>query len=56
MLIAAGVALWKGLHIHQGHKAALAFVLAAMALGMAIWHLTRRPRKQENASQNGPTI
>lgn len=42
MLLAAAVAIWKGLHIHHGHGALLAFTLAALALGMAIWHLTRR--------------
>lgn len=47
MLLAAGVAVWKGMHIHRGHGALLAFTLAALALGMAVWHLTRRepPRR-----------
>ena len=41
MLLAAGVAVWKGLHIHRMQTAMLAYGLAALALGMAIWHLTR---------------
>lgn len=41
MLLAAGIAVWKGLHIHRGHMALLAYGLAALALGMAVWHLTR---------------
>lgn len=43
MLIAAAVALWKGVQIHHGNRAILAYLLAAVALGMAIWHLTRKP-------------
>jgi hypothetical protein len=49
MLLAAGVAVWKGfqIHIHRGHGALLAFTLAALALAMAIWELTRRaPRRR----------
>lgn len=42
MLLAAGVAVWKGLHIPRGHMALLAYGLAVLALGMAVWHLTRR--------------
>lgn len=47
MLLAAGIAVWKGWHIHRGHMALLAYGLAALALGMAIWHLTRHdpPRR-----------
>jgi hypothetical protein len=46
MLLAAAVALWKGWHIHHGQKATLAFVLAGLALVMAIWHFTRKPPAQ----------
>lgn len=42
MLIAAAVALWKGWQIHHGNRAILALVLAVLALGMAVWHFTRR--------------
>lgn len=43
MLVAAGLALWKGWRIHTGQMAVLAYGLAALALGMAVWHLTRKP-------------
>ncbi len=43
MLLAAGVALWRGWKIHTGHTALLAYGLAVMAVGLAIWHLTRKP-------------
>jgi hypothetical protein len=43
MLLAAGVALWKGWRIHTGHTAAMAYALAALALAMAAWHFTRKP-------------
>jgi hypothetical protein len=42
MLIAAIFALWKGWQIHHGNKAVLAFVLAGLALAMAVWHFTRK--------------
>jgi uncharacterized membrane protein len=41
MLIAAGIALYRGWKIHTGHDAVLAYGLGALALGLAIWHLTR---------------
>jgi hypothetical protein len=43
MLVAAGVAIWKGWKIHTGTYAWMAHGLAAVALGLAIWHLTRKP-------------
>jgi hypothetical protein len=42
MLIAAILAFWKGWHLH-GHQASIAFLLAGLALAMAVWHLTRKP-------------
>jgi len=42
MLIAAGVAFWKGWQIHHGEKAVLACVLGVLALALGVWHLTRR--------------
>ena len=42
MLLAAGVALWKGWRIHSGHSAMLAYGLAVLALAMAVWHFTRK--------------
>jgi uncharacterized membrane protein len=46
MLVAAAVALWKGWKIHTGQMALLAYGLAVLALGLAVWHLTRKPRKK----------
>ena len=43
MLLAAGVAFWRGWKIHHGNTAMLAFGLGTLALGLAIWHLTRKP-------------
>jgi hypothetical protein len=45
MLLAAGVAFWRGWQIHVGHNALLAYGLSAVALGLAVWHLTRKPDK-----------
>ena len=42
MLFAAGFAVWKGWKIHTGTYAWMAYGLAALALGLAIWHLTRK--------------
>lgn len=47
MLLAAGVALWKGWQLHRGQMAMMAYLLGAMALGVAIWHFTRKaPRRR----------
>jgi len=42
MLLAAGVAFWKGWQIHHGSHAWMAYGLGAAALGLAVWHLTRK--------------
>ena len=42
MLLAAAVAFWKGWQIHRGETAVLAYGLGALALALAIWHLTRK--------------
>jgi hypothetical protein len=42
MLIAAGVAFYRGWKINTGQHALLAYGLGALALGLAAWHLTRR--------------
>jgi len=42
MLVAAGIAGWKGWEIHKGTHAWMAYGLAAAALGLAVWHLTRK--------------
>jgi hypothetical protein len=48
MLAAAGIAIYKGWKIHFGPHAVLAYGLGALAIGLALWHLTRnasRPRR-----------
>ncbi len=46
MLLAAGVAFWKGWEIHRGETAVLAYGLGALALVMGVWHLTRERRRE----------
>jgi hypothetical protein len=46
MLAAAGVALWKGWKIHSGMYAWAAYGLGAAALGLAVWHLTRKAEQR----------
>lgn len=46
MLVAAGIALWRGWKIHTGLYAWLAYGLGAAALGLAAWHLTRKADAQ----------
>lgn len=41
MLVAAGIAFYRGWKIHTGDYALMAYVLGALALGLAVWHLTR---------------
>lgn len=41
MLIAAGIAFYRGWKIHTGSYALMAYALGALALGLAVWHLTR---------------
>jgi hypothetical protein len=43
MLLAAGVAFWRGWKLHAGHMALLAYGLGVLALALAVWHLTRKP-------------
>ena len=40
MIVAAVFALWKGWHLH-GQHALFAYLLAGLALAMAVWHFTR---------------
>jgi hypothetical protein len=42
MLVAAGVAVWRGWIIHTGSHAWMAYGLGALALALAVWHLTRK--------------
>ena len=45
MLLAAGVAFYRGWKIHTGREALFAFGLGVLALGLAVWHLTRASRR-----------
>jgi hypothetical protein len=42
MLLAGGVAAWKGWQIHHGERAAMAYGLAVLALALGVWHLRRK--------------
>ncbi len=42
MLLAAAAAIWKGWQIHRGETAVLAYGLGALALALAVWHMTRK--------------
>ena len=44
MLVAAGIAFYRGWKIHTGNYALMAYVLGVLALGLAVWHLTRSRR------------
>jgi len=47
MLLAAGIAFWKGFEMHRGEMAVLAYGLGVLALVLGIWHLTRkRPQRR----------
>jgi len=46
MLVAAGVAFYRGWKIWPGHHAWLAFGLGVLALGLAVWHLTHLSRQE----------
>jgi uncharacterized membrane protein len=50
MLLAAGFAVWRGWKIHTGTYAWMAYGLAALALGMAVWHLTRKSDMRRNSA------
>ncbi len=45
MLLAAVFAFYRGWKIHHGHFALMAYCLGVLALALAIWHLTRKPRQ-----------
>ena len=52
MLIASVFAFYKGWKIHTGSTALLGYGLGVMALGLAIWHLTR-PAAQRRLPDSG---
>jgi uncharacterized membrane protein len=41
MLIASAIAFYRGWKIHSGPHALLGYGLGVLALGLAVWHLTR---------------
>jgi hypothetical protein len=43
MLVAAGVAFWQGWRFHRVHSPLMAFGAGGLALGLAVWHMTRKP-------------
>jgi hypothetical protein len=54
MVVAAAVAFWRGAKIHAaGHSAWLAYALGGLALGLAIWHFTRRPAQGSGLKGQG---
>jgi hypothetical protein len=38
MIVAAGIAFWRGWQIHTGRYAWLAYALGVIALALAAWH------------------
>lgn len=44
MLVAAGVAFYRGWEIRHGERAWMAFWLGVLALGLAVWHATHGRR------------
>ena len=42
MLVASATAFYRGWKIHTGPHALLGYALGVVALGLAIWHLTRK--------------
>jgi hypothetical protein len=52
MLVASVFAFYKGWKIHTGSTALLGYGLGVMALGLAIWHLTR-PAVQRRLPDSG---
>lgn len=48
MLIAAGVAFYRGWKMLPTHSAFVAFGLGALALALAVWHLTRDAKSQRD--------
>jgi len=45
MLLGAGLAFYKGWMIHSGQTAMMAYGLGVAALGLGVWHLTRKAAK-----------
>jgi hypothetical protein len=41
MLVASVIAFYRGWKIHHGPAALMGYGLGVLALGLAVWHLTR---------------
>jgi hypothetical protein len=46
MIVAAGIAFWRGWQIHHGRFAWMAFGLGAVALALAGWHFASGRRER----------
>jgi hypothetical protein len=44
MIVAAGIAFWRGWQIHHGQYAWMAYGLSIVALGLACWHIAHGGR------------
>jgi hypothetical protein len=58
MLVAAGVAFYRGWKIHTEREALVAFGLGTLALGLGVWHLAgpqlgTRMGKRSRYTKNG---
>jgi hypothetical protein len=47
MIIAAGIAFWRGWQIHTGRYAWMAYGLAVLALALAAWHFFKVTSRQD---------
>ena len=56
MVIAAGIAFYRGWIIRHGDRAWLAFGLGALALGVAVWHFARPAQRLRATRPNLPGI
>lgn len=46
MIVAAGIAFWRGWQIHSGRYAWMAYGLAVVALGLEAWHFLSMNRRR----------
>jgi hypothetical protein len=46
MVVAAGIAFWRGWQIHTGRYAWMAYGLGVLALGLAAWHFLSAGRRR----------
>jgi hypothetical protein len=55
MLMAAAYALYRGWRLHTGEVSVMAYCLGVLALGLAIWHLTRKAPQRRIYGQPNPS-